>query len=133
MQRKFGGLCVTCLLCLHVVLVAWGAVVHSPVLDEVGHLPAGVSHWKFGQFTLYKVNPPLVRAIAALPVALWADPDMGWEAFTPVNVLICCHFRIYGITPSSIYGVTWCSWRKERQGCCWADLLRRLSKTVRSV
>lgn len=34
-----------------------------PTADEIGHLPAGVSHWKYGRFDLYRVNPPLVRMI----------------------------------------------------------------------
>ncbi len=38
-----------------------------PNIDEVAHLPAGVSHWKFERFDLYRVNPPLVRTVATIP------------------------------------------------------------------
>lgn len=50
------------LLAIHTGLLAYSAYVHSPTLNEPGHLVAGLSHWKFGRFELYRVNPPLVRA-----------------------------------------------------------------------
>ena len=53
---------------LQTFLLAWGSYKHSPNWDEIGHLPAGLSHWWTGSFDLYAVNPPLVRMIAALPV-----------------------------------------------------------------
>jgi len=113
MRRRWSGLCVACLLALHALLVAWGAVVHSPVVDEVGHLPAGVSHWKFGQFTLYKVNPPLVRMVAALPVVA-VDPDIEWEAFyahpiyRPEFSLGLDFIRVYKARALEMF--TWARW-----------------------
>lgn len=59
---------VTAIILVHLGLLVWGAVQHSPSLDEVGHLPAGIGHWQHGRFELYCVNPPLVRLVAALPV-----------------------------------------------------------------
>lgn len=47
--------------------LAWSAWVHSPVVDEPAHLVAGLSYWQLGRFDLYRVNPPLVKMIAALP------------------------------------------------------------------
>jgi hypothetical protein len=55
-------------LTIHAIMLAWSAYRHSPVFDEWGHLPAGVSHWKHGRYDLYRVNPPLVRMVAALPL-----------------------------------------------------------------
>ena len=52
-------------LCMHAALLARSAVQHSPGWDEPGHLVAGVSHWQFAAFDLYRVNPPLVRAFGA--------------------------------------------------------------------
>jgi hypothetical protein len=47
-------------------------------MDEPAHLAAGLSHWRFGCFHLYHVNPPLVRLAAALPV--WAvRPQTDWS------------------------------------------------------
>ncbi|MCI0642806.1 MAG: hypothetical protein L0Y70_27305, partial [Gemmataceae bacterium] len=66
------------ILTVHAGLLANGAVVHSPAIDEVGHFPAGLGIWREGRFDLYAVNPPLVRAVATLPVHLFADLDIPW-------------------------------------------------------
>ena len=64
------------LLAIHAVLLAWCAWHDSPTTDEVAHLPAGISHWHLGRFDLFRVNPPLVRMVAALPViAAGAETD----------------------------------------------------------
>jgi len=60
-------LCVV-LLSSHVALLAWGAYRHSPSVDEWGHLPAGLTYWLDGRCDVYRVNPPLVRAVAAIPL-----------------------------------------------------------------
>jgi hypothetical protein len=65
------------LLLIEAGLLAWGAVWHSPNNDEIAHLAAGVSHWHLGRFDLYRVNPPFVRMLAALPVLL-ARPATDW-------------------------------------------------------
>jgi len=64
-------------LLLHILLMGWIAVCKSPVVDEPGHLAAGISHWEFGTFDLYRVNPPLVRMVAAIPV-LAAGVETDW-------------------------------------------------------
>ena len=38
------------LLGTHAVLLAWSATKNSPTIDEVNHLPAGVSHLCLGRF-----------------------------------------------------------------------------------
>lgn len=63
---------------IYAVLLAWLGWVHSPTLDEVGHLPSGISHWELGRFELYRVNPPLVRMVAALPV-MAAGAKTDWS------------------------------------------------------
>lgn len=68
---------VAAILVAHAGLLAWSATRHVPTYDEVGHLPAGLSHLQFGRFDLYCVNPPLVRTVAALPL-LAADPVTDW-------------------------------------------------------
>lgn len=79
-RRTWVGVCVV--LTIHAGMLAWSATKHSPTWDEPGHLVAGWSHWKFGRFELYSVNPPLVRTIAALPVWLM-DPPMEWDDYQP--------------------------------------------------
>lgn len=49
-------------------LLGYSATRHSPTYLEPAFLAAGISHWEFGRFELYRVNPPLVRMVAALPV-----------------------------------------------------------------
>lgn len=56
------------LLLVHSSMLAYNARWMSPTLDEPAHIVAGLSHWKFGHFSLYRVNPPLVRMVAALPI-----------------------------------------------------------------
>ncbi len=57
-------------LAFHVGLLAYAATLHSPTLNEPGHLVAGLVNWKYGRFEVYNVNPPLVHYLAALPVVL---------------------------------------------------------------
>lgn len=71
---------VSLLLVVHTVLLGYSAYVHSPTLNEPAHLVAGLSHWKFGRFELYRVNPPLVRMIAALPV-MATGYEEDWSSF----------------------------------------------------
>ena len=72
---------VPALLLVHAGLLAYGAAVHSPCIDEVGHMAAGLSHWQLGRFDLYHVNPPLVRMVAAVPV-LFAQPKTDWSHYS---------------------------------------------------
>jgi hypothetical protein len=68
---------VALLLVIHSGLLAYSAYVHSPTLNEPGHLVAGISHWRF---ELFRVNPPLVRMVAALPVMV-AGVETDWSNF----------------------------------------------------
>jgi 4-amino-4-deoxy-L-arabinose transferase-like glycosyltransferase len=69
------------LLLMHAALLAWSGYRHSPAGDEIAHLPAGISHWSFGRFDLYRVNPPLVRMVAAIPILL-VNPDIDWSSYS---------------------------------------------------
>ncbi len=61
------------LLLAHVGLATLSLVQENATVDEVAHLPAGISYWKTGSFKLYHHNPPLIKLLAALPVVL-ANP-----------------------------------------------------------
>ena len=65
---------------VHTLLIAFNGYVHSPVIGEIGHLAAGISHWRSGRFDLYRVNPPLVRMVATLPI-LFMDPSVDWSRY----------------------------------------------------
>lgn len=62
-------LLVAAILTAHYVLAALSLRQENPTIDEVNHLPAGISYWQAGTFKLYHHNPPLVKLVAALPVA----------------------------------------------------------------
>lgn len=69
-KRQSGALLiVVSMILVHTGLLAWAAHRDSPTWDEVGHFGAGMSHWRRGNFHAYRVNPPLVRTLACLPVA----------------------------------------------------------------
>jgi Dolichyl-phosphate-mannose-protein mannosyltransferase len=55
---------------VHAGLLLVGIRWNFAVFDEGAHVPAGISHWQTGDFSLYRVNPPLGRMLAALPVLL---------------------------------------------------------------
>jgi hypothetical protein len=61
-------------------LLSVGGYLQAPNPDEVAHLPSGMSHWRFERFELYRVNPPLVRMMAAVPL-LGADSNMDWKVW----------------------------------------------------
>ena len=72
---------VAALLLVHAGLLGWGAARHSPTVNELGHLCAGLYSLQVGRFELYRVNPPLVRMIASFPVAVFCSPKTEWRAF----------------------------------------------------
>jgi hypothetical protein len=74
-------LLVAILLLTQAVLVLWGGWSHSPVYNEAGHLSAGLSHLHFARFDLFRVNPPLVRTVAALPLTM-ASPATDWTRYS---------------------------------------------------
>ena len=53
---------------------------HTPTYLEPAFLASGLAHWEFDRFEPYRVNPPLVRMIAALP-ALAAGYKADWSGF----------------------------------------------------
>ncbi|MCA9000241.1 MAG: glycosyltransferase family 39 protein, partial [Planctomycetaceae bacterium] len=74
-----------CVGAIHVVLLVWGSFAHGPGWDEVGHLAAGWSHWKTSRTDLYRVNPPLVRMLATVPL-LGKDPKIEFDRNSQYNL-----------------------------------------------
>ena len=56
------------LLTVHVLLGFHSLLQDSPTIDEVVHLPAGLTYWQTGTFKLYSHNPPLIKLLAAFPL-----------------------------------------------------------------
>ena len=69
------------LLCVHAGMLGWIAFRYSPTIDEPAHLVAGISHWKFGRFDMYRVNPPLVRLLAGAPLLPITSVQTDWTPF----------------------------------------------------
>ena len=61
------------------MLLTWVSWTSAPNCDELGHLASGVYHWNTGRFDAYKVNPPLVRMWATLPL-LTCPTAIDWPA-----------------------------------------------------
>lgn len=119
----------------HAALLTFGATWQSPNLDEAGHLAAGLSHWQTGTYDLYRVNPPLVRMLATLPIA-WLEPPIPWEiqrriprardefsfgaAFLEsygLSIMPCFTMARVACIPLSMIGALICySWARERDG-----------------
>lgn len=76
---------VALLLLIHAALAIDTLRQKSVTVDEVGHLPAGISYWQKGTFELYHHNPPLVKLLAALP-ALAAGPAVDYSKSWDVNL-----------------------------------------------
>ena len=70
------------LLSTHALLLGWIASCHSPVFNEAGHLASGLYHLQSGRFDLFRVNPPLPRTIAALPLVL-SGCKFDWHFVEP--------------------------------------------------
>jgi hypothetical protein len=88
-SRTWTWLAVAGLLSLHLILAERSLIRENPTVDEVVHLPAGITYWQKHTFRLYHHNPPLVKLVAALPVVL-ARPVMepvyqqeSWTAADP--------------------------------------------------
>ena len=89
------------LLLLHYALAAQSLLQENPTIDEVVHLPAGVTYWQKGTFRLYRHNPPLVKLVAALPV-VWAgvvtEPiyeKRAWKSKDPDQATFAHYFAIF--------------------------------------
>lgn len=79
-RRRLVTVAVILLLAVHAGLLAHSATRHSPTMLEPALLVSGLSHWEFERFELYRVNPPLVRMVAALPVMV-AGYEADWTGF----------------------------------------------------
>ncbi|MCA8999054.1 MAG: glycosyltransferase family 39 protein, partial [Planctomycetaceae bacterium] len=65
----------------HLVLCTILTFRYSPTENEVAHLPAGLAIWRTGRFDLYKVNPPLPRLVAAIPLIMSPHQE-DWSRYT---------------------------------------------------
>jgi hypothetical protein len=85
-RRHGHKLLVGAVLFVHTGLLVHSIATYSPTVDEVSHLPAGLSHWRFARFDLYRVNPPLVQSVAAIPL-LFCEVTEDWGQYSEVTTL----------------------------------------------
>ena len=62
------------------ICLSWST---SPNRTEVGHIGAAVYLWHTGKLDVFHVNPPLVRAVAGAPVALFCNSNYDWTGYSP--------------------------------------------------
>jgi hypothetical protein len=71
------------LLVIQALLLGYLSWSTSPNRTEIGHLGASVYFWHTGKFDVFHVNPPLVRIIAGIPIALFCNPKYDWSSYSP--------------------------------------------------
>ncbi|MBK5259812.1 MAG: glycosyltransferase family 39 protein [Thermoanaerobaculia bacterium] len=79
------GMLPAAILAVFAALALVGAAGNSPTSDELTHLAAGRSYLATGDFRLNREHPPLLKAIAALPLIatpLFPDPVRASDAHT---------------------------------------------------
>jgi len=70
-------------LAVHAALLLGSLRQNFVTVDEVGHVPAGLSHWETGTFVMYRVNPPLPDMLATLPMLL-DQPKSDYRELTDI-------------------------------------------------
>ncbi|HEU4521185.1 MAG TPA: glycosyltransferase family 39 protein, partial [Thermoanaerobaculia bacterium] len=78
MQRRLPALLALIAVAAFVTLAFVNAVTTSPTSDELTHLAAGLSYLRTGDLRLNREHPPLLKAIAAIP--LWMTPLLPDES-----------------------------------------------------
>ena len=58
------------LLVVHATMIGLAIPRNAVTVDEVAHLPAGISYWRHGRFWCYHHNPPLIRLLFAMPAVV---------------------------------------------------------------
>jgi len=136
-HSSFYRLVMVVLLAVHALLLLYGIRCHFATRNEVAHVPTGLAVWHTGTFSLYRVNPPLPRMLAVLPI-LAAQPQTNfddlsdapelrqeWEAarrFADANALNYMELirlaRLAGVAWSLLGGWLVYRWAGELYGRC---------------
>jgi hypothetical protein len=70
------------LLTIQFGLLVYRAGLEGYTRNEHAHLAAGVSHWEFGNYDAFRVNPPLIRSLAATGV-YFHGYRADWSGLSP--------------------------------------------------
>ena len=124
---------VATLLGAHALLATLAIPTHNICIDEGGHLYSGVVMWQEQNVGLYHVNPPLIKALVALPVMAsgpslppselprytlsWLDPHQRFlEANHGRNFELLCRARGVLVLLSLLGGWIVFRWSRELYG-----------------
>ena len=131
----YHSLAVVGLLCVHALLLAYSATVHTPTNLEPAFIASGIYDWEHGRFEPYRVNPPLPRMLATVPI-FWAGYELSCQnifdspgartEFTlssrfvdsngPHTLLLLCLARWANISFSIIGGYCAYRWSRDLYG-----------------
>ena len=124
-RATFVGCCAAALLLVHAGLLAASIPRNAVTIDEVVHLPIGMSYWQRGEFWGYHHNPPFVRLLFALPAVLIDVPiDYSNFNYLPGNrgpeSRLGCDFMLLNRNHyiASIRSAAWWSPRSR----CWGAI-----------
>jgi hypothetical protein len=138
-------------LALHAALLSTSMRRNFVTVDETGHIPSGLAYWQTGSFAAYRVNPPLPRLLAVLPILGAAHTNYSipkdfpgarseWylaRAFAEANrehyFELVCLTRWAGVAWSLLGGVLIFLWAKDLFGplaACLGLVLWCLEPTV---
>lgn len=69
---------------VHLGCLTYASFAASPISDEPAHLVAGIHVWRTGNHSLFCVNPPLVKQIAAIPALIvgYRGPDKLFDEYS---------------------------------------------------
>ncbi len=133
---SWAGAWVACLLCIHTLLIGLSLPRNSVTVDEVYHLPAGMSYWQFGEFWCYHHNPPFVKLAFSLPAVVagvptdyrkyipggdWRGGEMSRDFMTLnkdryMSLYVMCRLVVVAI--SVLGGSLVFRWSRELFGAC---------------
>ena len=69
---------------LFIAFAVGAAVRETPTVDEFAHVPAGLLHWRYANYHLYRNNPPLGKMWVAAPLAL--DSSIKVDSYAGTGV-----------------------------------------------
>lgn len=84
-ERQLVLLSATAIIAAHAALLAHTALTAGPTRNEVGHVVSGLTIWRFGDYRPYRVNPPLIRAVAAAPLLVFPHEEVWTDYVTSLG------------------------------------------------
>jgi 4-amino-4-deoxy-L-arabinose transferase-like glycosyltransferase len=100
-SRSLGWAIAGVVLSVHAALLLCSIRQNFLTIDEPYHVMAGISYWQTGEFSEYRVNPPLTKMLTALPVMA----ALPWTSYRELPHHITSHWR--QISLSRLPGILW--------------------------